>query len=153
MRASKLPIKPGTFSIQLDLSSRFVHPVSHFTGPCPSPLDPWSIASVFLNVEIKLWVIVVWLILAYFFWFQVNRSHNLDELPMGTTKVLFTAFDSSGNSNSCTLNYTLISMVSLWTFINLLYSCKFNTHGDLKEIICLISVGTDRSSLFLIIFC
>lgn len=153
MSTSKLPIKPGTFSILLDLSSRFVHPLSRFTGPRPSPLDPWSIASVFINVEIKLWIIVAWLILAYFFWFQVNRSHNLDELPMGTTEVLFTAFDSSGNSNSCTLNYTLISMVSLWTFINLLYSYKFNTHGNLGVIICLICVSTDWSSLFLIIFC
>ncbi|XP_046668707.1 sushi, von Willebrand factor type A, EGF and pentraxin domain-containing protein 1-like isoform X2 [Homalodisca vitripennis] len=38
----------------------------------------------------------------------VNVSHELDELPLGTTEVTFTAFDNSGNSNSCIMNYTLI---------------------------------------------
>lgn len=42
------------------------------------------------------------------FHFQISVSHNLEEILVGTTQVTFTAIDPSGNTNSCTLNFTII---------------------------------------------
>ncbi|XP_054276634.1 sushi, von Willebrand factor type A, EGF and pentraxin domain-containing protein 1-like [Macrosteles quadrilineatus] len=38
----------------------------------------------------------------------INSSHILEELTTGTTEVMFTAVDSSGNSNFCTMNFTIV---------------------------------------------
>ncbi|XP_075228633.1 sushi, von Willebrand factor type A, EGF and pentraxin domain-containing protein 1-like isoform X2 [Lycorma delicatula] len=39
---------------------------------------------------------------------KVITSHKLEELPVGTTQIKYTAFDPSGNNNSCILTITVI---------------------------------------------
>ena len=39
---------------------------------------------------------------------RLQRSHAPGLFPMGNSEVVFTAYDSSGNNNTCTLNINVI---------------------------------------------